>query len=634
MSARPLTIWMFNHYAVPASEPGGSRHYALAKHLIQRGHTAVIIAACRNYQAPQISRLGANESSRLETLGGVAFLWLKTSGYRKNGASRIWNMLSYSRRVIAREGFDGLPRPDVVIGSSPHPFAALAAQRIAADYSVPFLLEVRDLWPQSLIDVAGVSRFNPFVVLLAIIERFLYRRAQTVVSLLPAAADHIRTVARKSVEVVWVPNGVDLSMVPAPRPASDTAPFTLMYAGAHGPANGLDVILDAAAILEREGAANGLKVLLIGEGSEKYRLQTRAADLGLTSVGFENPIPKNEIYTHLAKADGFLMLLKDSPVFRWGISPNKLFDYMATGRPVIFGVNTPYNPVAMSGGGLTTPPENARALADAIVRLKALPRTERAAMGERARAYVVQNHSFDQLAGRIETASLDAIKGMALRESPTSRNLHKRVLDNCLATLLLLVFLPLLLVIASAILVTMKSPVFFRQTRAGLGGKPFTILKFRTMRHSVAAKWDPSADGERITPLGRFLRRWSLDELPQLFNVLNGEMSLVGPRPLPVEYVQRYTTDQAHRLAARPGVTGWAQVNGRNELDWDDRFRLDTWYVDNQSLKLDLQILLKTVSQVLARRGISGGGVATMKEFVGPGQKDAAERMRAGDFVA
>jgi len=161
------------------------------------------------------------------------------------------------------------------------------------------------------------------------------------------------------------------------------------------------------------------------------------------------------------------------------------------------------------------------------------------------------------------------------------------------------------------------SPVLFRQVRPGVGGKPFEMVKFRTMRDAVDAKGIPLADSERMTPFGSFLRASSLDELPELWNVLKGDMSLVGPRPLLMEYLPLYSTEQNRRHEARPGVTGWAQVNGRNALSWDEKFKLDVWYVDNQSFRLDLKILFMTVKKVVVKEGITAEGDVTMSKFTG-----------------
>jgi sugar transferase EpsL len=196
----------------------------------------------------------------------------------------------------------------------------------------------------------------------------------------------------------------------------------------------------------------------------------------------------------------------------------------------------------------------------------------------------------------------------------------KRLLDVVIAVALLVLLSPVLCVIAGLVAATMGRPVLFRQRRPGLGGKPFTILKFRTMRDATDANGNPLPDAQRITRLGRFLRRTSLDELPELVNVLRGEMSLVGPRPLLLEYLPRYTDEQMRRHEVRPGITGWSQVNGRNALTWDEKFALDVLYVDHRSMRLDLQILLKTIGNVVKGEGISHPGVATMEPFRGTEQ--------------
>lgn len=194
------------------------------------------------------------------------------------------------------------------------------------------------------------------------------------------------------------------------------------------------------------------------------------------------------------------------------------------------------------------------------------------------------------------------------------RTWGKRALDLAAATLGLLVLSPLLVVVAVTVRLFDGAPVIFRQTRPGRGGRPFTLVKFRTMR---PAGGSGAADDARLTRLGRWLRATSLDELPELWNVLRGDMSLVGPRPLLLEYLPLYSADQARRHEVRPGITGWAQVNGRNIVPWRERLAMDVWYVDHCSLRLDLRILARTVGQVVARRGIQQPGHATMERFRG-----------------
>tara|TARA_R110000851_G_scaffold215944_1_gene368811 strand:- start:9970 stop:10569 length:600 start_codon:yes stop_codon:yes gene_type:complete len=198
----------------------------------------------------------------------------------------------------------------------------------------------------------------------------------------------------------------------------------------------------------------------------------------------------------------------------------------------------------------------------------------------------------------------------------------KRFLDVTISALAFLLLAPILFFVAILVLISMGRPVFFCQVRPGLDGRPFRLIKFRTMLAETASDGTPLPDSERITTIGRILRTTSLDELPELFNILQGNMSLVGPRPLLMEYLPLYTPQQARRHEVRPGITGWAQVSGRNALSWEEKFELDVWYVDNQSLWLDIKILFKTVLQVLKRDGISHGEEATMPRFKGSNRDD------------
>jgi sugar transferase EpsL len=182
------------------------------------------------------------------------------------------------------------------------------------------------------------------------------------------------------------------------------------------------------------------------------------------------------------------------------------------------------------------------------------------------------------------------------------------------------VLFPLLLILSVAVRWKLGSPVFFRQQRPGMEGKPFRLFKFRTMTNARGVNGELLPDAQRLTRFGRFLRATSLDELPELLNVLKGDMSLVGPRPLLMQYLNHYTPEQARRHEVKPGITGWAQVNGRNALTWEEKFKLDVWYVDNQSFWLDIKIIFMTIWKILKREGINQQGQATMEEFMGDRQ--------------
>lgn len=201
------------------------------------------------------------------------------------------------------------------------------------------------------------------------------------------------------------------------------------------------------------------------------------------------------------------------------------------------------------------------------------------------------------------------------------RRYFKRLFDLAVTIVGGLVALPIIAVLCVLVRIKLGSPIFFRQTRPGLNGKPFDLVKFRTMTNATDKDGNPLPDADRLTSFGKFLRSASLDELPELWNVLKGEMSLVGPRPLRMEYLPLYTPQQARRHEALPGITGLAQVNGRNALDWDDRFELDVQYVDNCSFLLDLKILWLTLWKTIRRDGISNEGHATMYKFEGSRRK-------------
>ena len=198
----------------------------------------------------------------------------------------------------------------------------------------------------------------------------------------------------------------------------------------------------------------------------------------------------------------------------------------------------------------------------------------------------------------------------------------KRIFDITASGAALLLLSPVMALIAWKVRRQLGSPVFFSQVRPGLDGQPFKMIKFRTMRDAVNESGQPLPDAERLTPLGNFLRASSLDELPELWNVIKGDMSLVGPRPLLMEYIPLYSLEQNRRHNVRPGITGWAQINGRNALAWEEKFKLDVWYVDHRSFWLDMKILFLTVKKVLARDGISAAGEATMPRFTGTALTD------------
>ncbi|HEY0073492.1 MAG TPA: glycosyltransferase family 4 protein [Abditibacteriaceae bacterium] len=403
-----MKIWIVNHYAVPPTASGGTRHYTLARELIARGHQVIIMASSVSY-LEQKQAIASSEKVKQETVDQVPFLWIHTPTYVGNSVGRIRNMLTFATRLYFAGPLKQLEKPDIIIGSSPHPFAALSAERLARRFKVPFVLEVRDIWPQTIVEAGNVSPNHPFIKAMEKIEVFLYRQAQSIISLLPYAANHVSSKGVSGDKVKCIPNGIDISRVAEPTRPADDETFTVMYAGAHGKLNGLDTVLDAGLLLQENPQAQHIKIRLIGDGPEKNRLQQRVAQEEIRNVFLEDAVPKNQVHGILQQAQAFLMILQDTAVFQHGLSPNKLFDYMAAARPVIYSVKSTTNPIQEMQAGLTIPPENAGALAEAILQLARTPADERWQMGLRGRRYVEENHDFSRLAERLEQILLDVV---------------------------------------------------------------------------------------------------------------------------------------------------------------------------------------------------------------------------------
>lgn len=402
-------VWILNHYAQEPGGAGGTRHFHLAEHLLARGWQATVIAASVEHQSGH-QRLAPGEMQRSDHFKGVPFLWVRTPKYQGNGGGRMRNMLVYTGRVLLHKTTRELPRPDVVIGSSVHPFAAVAGALLARRLKVPFIFEVRDLWPQTLVDMGRLREGSLMTWALRKLEVWLYRRAVRTVVLLPRAWEYIVPLGIPKERVVWIPNGVDLSLFPrvAPKDRSDSSQFTLMYFGAHGQANGLDNVLRAMKHVGERADGRHIRLRIIGDGPLKPSLVAQASEMGLTNVSFESPVPKSQIPALAAQADAFVFNLIDAPVFKYGISSNKLFDFMAAERPVVFSCDSTNNPINDAQSGLTVNPGQPEKLANAICEIAATPLAERQRMGRAGREYVEQNHGFEQLAGRL-AAVLDEV---------------------------------------------------------------------------------------------------------------------------------------------------------------------------------------------------------------------------------
>ena len=359
-----------------------------------------------------------------------------------------------------------------------------------------------------------------------------------------------------------------------------------------------------------------LKLLMVGDFEDGDPIDAAARQALLTApeiicTGFvADPAPYYKLLDVLA-----------IPTYREGFCQASI-EAQASAVPVVTTNATGVVDSLVDGvTGFVVPVGDSDALTSAIRKLLDDPKL-RAQMGQEGRLRAEQNFGCEA----IWNAHLQLYRGLLVIQQSKSvwRKLKiKRAFDFCLATLGLLLLTPLFLVVSLLVRIMLGRPVFFRQQRPGFHGSFFTLFKFRTMNDGCGADGALLPDAERLTGFGRFLRSTSLDEIPELLNVIRGEMSLVGPRPLLPQYLDRYTAEQKRRHLVKPGITGWAQVNGRNALDWEQKLALDVWYVDHQSFALDMRILAKTLRQVLRRDGITQEGHVTMPEFLGRRQEKA-----------
>ena len=402
-----MKLLLINHYAGSPQHGMEYRPFYLAREWVRAGHQVLVLAASHSHVRSTQPQAGG------QTIEGVSYCWYETPAYQGNGLGRVRNIFSFCRQVWADA--DALAEafaPDAVIASSTYPLDIWVARRVARKALAKLVYEVHDLWPLSPIELSGMSPRHPFALLCQRAENDAYRDADVVVSMLPKVQTHMADHGLDLKKLHIVPNGITLDEWTGEGEALDSqlaahlaeqraaGRLVLGYAGSHGLPNALDVLLDAAKLLKGQPIA----IVMVGGGHEKQRLQQRVADEGLDNVAMFAPIPKRQIPSLLAAFDIAYIGWQRTPIYRFGIAPNKLMDYMMAQRAVLHSVEAGNDPVAEAGAGLTVPPEDAQAVAEGVRRLAALPPEERAAMGRRGREFVLDNHTYPVLAQRFVEA--------------------------------------------------------------------------------------------------------------------------------------------------------------------------------------------------------------------------------------
>ena len=400
-----MQILLINHYAGSPYHGMEYRPYFFGREWVKQGYSVNVVAS--SFSHLRINQPVVQESYKTELIDGITYVWLKSPSYNGNGLSRVLNIFSfiyllikYSNRLI-KEKF-----PQIVIASSTYPLDIFPAYLIAKKTKAKLVYEVHDLWPLTLTEVGGFSKYHPFIVLLQVAENFAYKNADKVVSMLPKAIDHMTGKGLRAEKFEDVPNAVDLiswkkQNIPglehhanSINKVRENSQFIIGYFGTMGVSNALDNIIESAYLLKEYPVT----FIFVGKGSEKPKLEQMVLEGELSNIIFLPPVPKSSIPSLLSCVDALIIGWKKSPMYRYGISPNKLLDYMMSGKPIIHAIQAANDPVFESGCGISVPPENPALIAEAIMQLYRLTPDKREEMGSRGRQFVIDHHDVSKLA--------------------------------------------------------------------------------------------------------------------------------------------------------------------------------------------------------------------------------------------
>lgn len=419
--SKPKVIWIINHYTtIPLKDGAGNRHFMLADGLQREGWNPILFLASTKHPSGE-QHLAKRTARLVGEDRGINFVMLKTNGY-KSGWQRLFNMIGFSSGLLLPTNLRKVARPDVVMGCTVHLLAALSALVLARRFRVPFVFEVRDIWPETLVDLGKLSGTGIAARVMSALSKYLYKHADLVVSPLPGVREQLDELGFSDTPFCWVANGIEEAPPEPDELSDDPDTFTFMYLGSHGNANGIKGMLIAfdRAVSDSKGKKK-LKLRLVGDGPLKSELEQFAQSLPSNeSIQFEDRISRADVITRAREADSLLVNIENLPVYRFGISLNKLFDYMAAGRPTVIATNAKNNPIMESKSGISVDAGDESALANAILVMSELPVEDRSIMGTNGASYVRHNYSAKALVERL-------INGLAVIDKDASSGSSQKI---------------------------------------------------------------------------------------------------------------------------------------------------------------------------------------------------------------
>ena len=398
------TLWIFNQFAVSPDMPGGTRHYDFGSELVKKGYEVYIFASDFSLQELKFKKLSESESYKVENINGVNFVWVRTIPYKTNNYRRLLNQFAFAINVFSVSG--KFKKPDVIIGSSPQLLTAFAGYLRSLITKSKFIVEIRDLWPESLIVLQPSAKHNPYVWLLYLISSILYKRSKEIVVFTEENRELISKKGITEEKIHFIPNGINTDTEVNKENAGKLKrelrieKFTIAYAGSIGVANNIEMMVDVAEKLRNE---TNIEIVVIGDGPKRKTIETMIENKKLNNIRMLNPLPKNEIFDFLSLVDVCFITLADVPLFRYGVSPNKLFDYMFAGKPIIASVGGWTNEqVIKASCGIAVQPNSVDEFVNAVKKLKETSIENRKEMGSRGKEFVKRHFSRKNLVIKLE----------------------------------------------------------------------------------------------------------------------------------------------------------------------------------------------------------------------------------------